>query len=53
MPTLCDAAGRAMGKDTKGGWRNLNMDQGNDGSSDILHWAEGLKWMLGKIWIVV
>lgn len=28
VPTLCDAAGRAMGKDTKGGWRNLNMGQG-------------------------
>lgn len=53
MATLCDAAGRAMGKDTKGGWRNLNMDQGTDGSSDILHWAEGLKWMSGKIWVVV
>lgn len=50
---LCDAAGRAMGKDTKEGWRNPNMGQGSGGSSDILYWAEGLKWMSGKIWFVM
>lgn len=53
MSTLCDAAGRAMGKDTKESWRNLNMGQGTVGSSDILYWAERLKWMSGGIWVVM
>lgn len=29
------------------------MGQGTGISSDILIWAEGAKWVLGKLWVVM
>lgn len=41
-----------MGKDTKGGWRHQKKGQGTGDSSDVLTWAEGVKRVSGKLWVV-